>query len=370
MSRIVFFVSSMEGGGAERVAALLCNRWARRGHAVLLVPTFSGRGGCLYPLDERVHLEYLTDRVGTTHRTPWTLAKRLWTMRAMVRSFRADVVLSFLPQVNVGALLATRGIGVPVVVAERVYPPAFRIGAIRSQLRRFTYPWASGVVLQTREALSWLARVSPRSRGIVITNPSVHPLPAAEPRISPGEVVPKERELLLAVGRLDPQKGFDQLIEAFEMLAPRFPGWDLVILGEGTERRALEDQCERCGLAARVHLPGRVGNPGDWYARADLYAMSSRFEGFPNTLLEALAHGLPAVSFDCKTGPGELIEEGVNGCLVPPDAGAAGLAERLAVLMEDPAARQAMGERATEVRQRFAPERVGAQWDRVLGLTA
>jgi len=360
----------MQGGGAERVAALLCNHWTGQGHQVFLVPTFSGRGECLYPLDERVRLEYLADRVGTTRKTPWSMVRRLLAMRGMVREFQADVVVSFLPHVNIATLLATRGLGVPVVVSERIYPPAMAIGPFWPRLRRWTYPWASTVVMQTRRGLAWLEQESPASRGSVIPNPCLYPLPENEPALQPEAVVAEDRRVVLGAGRLDEQKGFAKLVEAFAGLAERFPEWKLVILGEGPERPALEEQVAAAGLAGRVHLPGRVGNLGAWYQRADLYAMSSRFEGFPNTLMEAMAHGVPAVSFDCTTGPADLIEDDVNGFLVPPEAGAPGFAEKLGMLMADDAVRDAMGERAATVRQRYSMERVAAQWDRVLGLEA
>lgn len=363
MSRIVFFVSSMQGGGAERVASLLCNRWVQRGHAVLLVPTFSSRGDCNYKLDSQVRLVYLADRVGRTRRTPWSLVRRLWAMRAMVREFRADAVLSFLTNVNVATILATRGLGMPVVVAERSYPPAMELGLLWSWLRRLTYPWASSVVMQTKSGLAWLTHASPRSLGAVIPNPCEFPLPPGEPRLDPETVLSAGRRVLLAVGRLAEEKGLGRLIQAFEILASRFPAWDLVIVGEGAELAVLKVQCEAAGLAARVHLPGRAGNIGDWYARADLYVMSSRFEGFPNTLMEAMAYGLPAVSFDCDTGPAELIEDGVSGYLVPPAAGAPGLAERLAVLMGNDDRRRNMGEQASKIRQRYSMEQVDAEWD-------
>lgn len=368
MTRILFFVSSMQGGGAERVAALLCNRWATQRHEVVLVPTFSGRGTCLYPLDERVRLIYLADRVGTVRKTLLSMVRRLREMRRLVREVRADVVVSFLPHVNVAALVATRGLGMPVVVGERTYPPAMPMGPVWPRLRRITYPWATRVVMQTAGGRDWLAHEIPRARGVAIPNLCVFPLPEGVPQIAPDAIVPEDARLLLAVGRLGEEKQFDRLIRAFAALAPRFTDWVLVILGEGAERAALEAQLAAEGLSDRVHLPGRAGNVGAWYHRADLYVMSSRFEGFPNTLLEALAHGLPAVSLDCATGPAEMIEDGENGYLVPPEAGVEGLVQGLRPLMADAKLRATLAARAVEVRERFSFDKVGEDWDHALGL--
>lgn len=369
MSRVVFFVSSMQGGGAERVAALLCNHWVGRGHEVMLVPTFSGRGECLYPLDERVQLVYLADCVGTTRRTPWTMVRRLLAMRRLVKEFGAHAVVSFLTDVNVATLCVTRGLNVTVVVAERIYPPAFPLSRFWARMRRWSYPWASAVVMQTQRGLDWLNQSIPASPGYVIPNPNVFPLPGGEPRVSPTAVVAHDRNVLLAVGRLEDQKQFALLIRAFSDLARRYPVWDLVVLGEGSQRAMLESQLAATAVAHHVHLPGRVGNLADWYERADVYVMSSRFEGFPNTLMEAMAHGLPAVSFDCDTGPADLISDGIDGYLVPPSKGAQGLADRLGALMADAEKRDVMSQQAVKVRERFSMDKVAAQWSQVLGLS-
>ena len=368
MSHIIFFVSSMHGGGAERVAALLCNRWAERGHNVTLVVTYSGRGQCVYPLDKRVKLVYLADIVGTSRKTPWIMLRRFWALRRLVRDMQVDVVISFMAQVNIAVLLATRGFGVPVIASERFYPPALPLPVIWKILRRITYPWAAKVVMQTQGGLEWLQRAAPASRGVIIANPCVFPLPDSDPKVEPDAILPAQRCLLLAAGRLDKQKGFDLLIDAFSSLADACADWDLVILGEGAERQALAAKIASKKLNERVLLPGRVGNAGDWYQRADLYAMSSRFEGFPNTLLEALAHGLPAVSFDCLTGPADLIRAGVDGYLVQPQDGPAGLAARLAALMQDPARRAAFAANASDVKQRYSFATVGKAWDQALNL--
>lgn len=358
----------MEGGGAERVAALLCNHWVAQGHQVMLVATFSGRGECLYPLDERVRLVYLADLVGTTRRTPMSFLLRFLKMRALVRGWCPEAVVSFLPHVNVAALLATRGFKVPVVVSERIHPPAMPLGPVWPRLRRWSYPWAAKVVMQTSGSLAWLAMECPTAKGAVIANLCVYPLPDAGPRLEPATCVSPEKRMLLAVGRLDPQKGFATLVDAFARLTKRFSDWDLVILGEGEERAALETRLAKWGLERRVILPGRVGNMSDWYRRADLFVMSSRFEGFPNTLLEAMAYGLPAVSFDCETGPADIIRQGIDGVLVPPSEGDVGLARAMAAIMLDDDQRRRMGGAAVAVQARFSPERIMAEWGQVLGI--
>lgn len=368
MSRILFLVSSMQGGGAERVAALLCNHWAEQGHEVTLMPTFSGGGACLYPLDERVRLDYLADRVGSRSRSALNKLRRYGALRRALRELEPDVIVSFLPHVNVAAVLAARGLGVPVVVAERTYPPAMPMGKGLEALRRFTYPRAARVIVQTRRGLDWLRSCCPHAPGRVIPNPVVYPVPGGTPVLAPDSVVDEARYVILAVGRLSEEKGFVHLLTAFAALADRYPDWDLVILGEGPQRGPLEAQRDGLGLAGRVHLPGRAGNVGEWYARAALYVLSSRFEGFPNTLVEAMAHGLPAVSFDCETGPADIVREGVDGFLVPPAEGATGLACAMEALMGGEDRRRRMGQAATAVRERFSMWRVMAAWDEVLGL--
>lgn len=370
MSNILFVVSSMQGGGAERVAALLCNRWVGQGHHVILLATFSGRGDCFYELDDRVKLTFLADRASVTGKGVGKMMHRFISLRRTIKKARPDTVVSFLSNVNVATLLATMGLSVPVVVSERNYPPAKRLAWHWEWLRRITYPMASTVVMQTRQGLDWLSTDCPSAVGCAIPNPVVYPLPVIEPRVSPAISVKPHRFLLLAVGRLEPQKQFDDLIRSFSFLTVTFPDWDLAIIGEGSERTHLERLASEAGIANRVLLPGRVGNISDWYDHADVFVMSSGFEGFPNALLEAMAYGLPVVSFDCDTGPRDIIRDGVDGFLVPLIAGREGLASAMKTLMRDEALRKNIGENATSVRQRFSISYIGKLWDEVLGIEA
>lgn len=358
----------MQSGGAERIAALLCNHWVAQGHDVTLMPTFSGRGDCQFYLDQRVKLDYLADHVGKTSRNPRTLLQRFFALRTTLRVYRPDVVVSFLTQVNIAALLAAIGLAVPVVVSERIYPPMMPMAWYWRGLRRLLYPNAKHVVVQTEQILEWIRKCCPTANGRVIPNPVVYPLPSSEPALSVYDLLKSGRQHVIAAGRLDDQKGFNNLIRAFVRLRDEFADWDLVILGEGEERLHLEVLVRDLGLQGRVYLPGRVGNVSDWYESSDLYVMSSRFEGFPNTLVEAMAHGLPVVSVDCPTGPRDIIHPGVDGLLVDPGSGVSGLAHAMGRLMADDELRQAMKEQAVKVRERYSIERIGALWDEVLGI--
>ena len=360
---ILFLVSSMQGGGAERVAALLSNYWAEQGHRVTLMPTFSGRGECLYPLDPGVKLDFLADRVGAARKTPWTLLRRFLALRRVIKTERPDVVLSFLTHVNVAAILAARGSGVPVIVSERIHPLHTDASALWKWARKRTYPMADLTIVQTRAAEEWMRANIPRARCALIPNPVVLPAKAGTAVSIPAP----GRHLLLAAGRLDPQKGFDLLINAFNRVSSLFPDWDLCILGEGVERPNLEALRNTLDLSDRVHLPGRVDDMADRYARADLFALSSRYEGFPNVLLEALASGLPAVSFDCPSGPADIIRHETDGLLVEPES-TDKLAAALARLMGEVALRARFAARAVEAKDRFSLERIGPLWDAALGL--
>lgn len=167
------------------------------------------------------------------------------------------------------------------------------------------------------------------------------------------------------MGRLAPEKGFDLLLEAYARIAGSHPGWSLTILGEGPERRRLESIVRAFGLAGRVSMPGRIEDPQGQLADAHAFALPSRYEGFPNALLEAMACGLPVVAFDCPSGPAEIVTHDRSGLLVP--AGdVSGFATALSRVMGSAADRVRLGRSAREVVVRFAPDSVLDRWSRVL----
>ncbi|USI78696.1 glycosyltransferase family 4 protein [Sphingopyxis sp. USTB-05] len=359
--KILFLVSSMQGGGAERVAALLANAWAEHGHNVTLMPTFSARGECVYSLNAAVHLDFLSD-----HCEPGAgRLARLTMLRRFIRSFNPDVIVSFLPHVNVAAILAAWGSSIPVIACERIYPPVYEHLLPRAYraLRKLLYPVAAALVGQTEPASEWLRERGGKAIIATIPNPVLLPLPKTEPYLSPDLLVPPDSRLLLWVGRLDDQKRPELLIEAVKLMGGLPHGWQLVMLGDGTLREKLENMVEAAGLSGSLILPGFAGNLGDWYRRADLFVMTSSFEGFPNALLEAMAHGVAPIAFDVSTGPAELSDGGQRIMLLPDDRQLSRLSEALRCLTSDTERRRALAERASQTAETFSLEAILSQWD-------
>ncbi|MFC5458351.1 glycosyltransferase family 4 protein [Massilia niabensis] len=362
--RILIYIHSLENGGAERVVSNLANYWASIGWDITVV-TVASQSTDFYVLDPTVTRMCL-DLTGSSRNVLAGFARtarRAQALRRILQRVQPDVALSAMHTANVILSLAARGLpGLRTIGSEHNFPPKAPMGIIWETLRRHAYGRLTAVVALTQECADWLGAHSYAKRILVIPNPVAWPLSSNEPRVLPAASCPAGRQILLGVGRLSEEKNFAALIDIFSRLAPRHPDWDLVILGEGPERQALTAQVQAAGLAQRIFLPGSVGNMGDWYERAALYAMSSHFEGFPNTLVEAMAYGLPAVSFDCDTGPRDIIRHDVDGFLVPP-GDADGMAAALDKLMADEQLRAGCGLRAKEARERFSMKKVSCMWE-------
>ena len=359
--KLLFFIASLKCGGAERVSVMLCNHWAEHGWDVTLATFDDGSVPPFFPPAPGVrHVTLGLQRrsTGVAH-SVMNNFRRVPRLRRFVAEVRPDRIVSFIDGTNVLALLAARGTGIPVIVSERIDPAQHPIPVPWKLLRRVLYPWARAVVLQTRAAASYFP-ASWASRIAVIPNPVARLAPSPKTESPEGR-----RRRIVGMGRLERQKGFDLLLRAFASIAPEHPGWELTIFGEGPEREALAALIARRGLAERISLPGATSDVAGVLRGADLFVLSSRYEGFPNVLCEAMACGLPVIAFDCRNGPAEIIRDGVDGVLVPAEDDVA-LAAAIARLADDPEARRRLGARAVEVADRFSVERVASLWERIL----
>ena len=289
--------------------------------------------------------------------------RRVRQLRHAIRQTEPDVVLSSMTQTNVLTLLATSRMNATVIVREANNPYQSAVGRHWKILRWWTYRKATRVVLLSKDSLTYFSK-RVRQRAVVIPNPVMM---TAQPRTPASR---KENgKTIVAMGRMVPQKGFEMLLEAFARVAEKHPAWSLEILGDGPLRAELESLVEKLGIAARVRMPGVTKEPGGKLRQADLFVMSSRYEGFPNALGEAMACGLPVISFDCRTGPAEIIRDGVDGLLVPAENVGA-LGEAMDRLMSDAALRESIAARAPEVLERFGLQKVMGIWDEVIAEAA
>ena len=316
--RLALFVPSMRGGGAERVTLILAREIASRGHAVDLLLA-QAEGPYLAQVDEAIRVVDLK-------------ASRLLTsLPALVRYLRQErpqALLSMMHHTNIVALWACRlaGVSTRAVVSERV-TLSWRTEHARSKrgwlwpwlIRRF-YPWADGIIAVSNGVADDLVQVAgiPHEYVRTIYNPIVRPelrekaqAPLDHPWFKPGQ-----RPVVLAVGRLTEQKDFPTLIQAFARVRQIQPA-RLLILGEGEQRPALETLIRQLGLDEDVRLPGFETNPYPYMARASVFVLSSRWEGLPGVLIEALACGAPLIATDCPSGPREILRDGQYGQLVP-----------------------------------------------------
>lgn len=360
--RIALLISSMaHPGGAERVLSAMANHWVSRGVAVTLI-TLDAAGPSFYPLDaqvKRVGLGLLADSAGFGQAVI-NNSRRVRAIRLAILADNPDVLISFIDITNVLALIGTSGLGIPVIVSERVHPSAHPTGRAWSLLRRHFYPRAAGVVVQTQGTRAWAERFIRSDRIHVVPNPV-----AAETTGAVADRQVRSGRTLLAMGRLTHQKGFDLLIDAFARCKEAGAADRLIIVGEGPERANLSRLIAERGLHGRVHLAGNSDRPQELLQQADIFVLSSRYEGFPNVLLESMAAGLPVISFDCPHGPGEIIRHEIDGLLVPVgDADA--LSAAIDRMLSDADLRERCGAQARDVTSRFSMDHVMQEWGKVV----
>ena len=357
MAKIVLHIHDLGLGGAERIALKWIAWLQDMGHEVTLLLGF--------PPDEVFFqappgLQVVTRPNGSKELT-WR-----W-LRSYLAKYPPDLAIGVSTRPSINLLLANVGKPWRVIVAEVNYPPAKTLPLSWWILRKILYPRAALHQVQTLRIGQWLEDSGLVSHWRIVSNPVEWPLPIQEPIIAPELCLPEKAKVVLAVGTKPYQKGFDRLLKAFSLLANDHPNCWLVIAGVDQShpylRQAFADHVN--GQSRRL-LISRVGNVGDWYERADLFVLSSRFEGCPNVLMEAMASGTACLAIDCPTGPRELIQDGVNGELLPENADAQKLGNTIATLIENPLKLEGFGREARRIRELYSPSVVRKQFEDVV----
>ena len=364
--RVAFTIDSLKLGGAERVL-LQWARWCRDEGWQVLVITRQGSEKDAYQVPEGVQRLVEPTLIPPLERLGWfAFPFRVMALRHLLRCHRSDLCVGVTTLPAVKLLLATAGMSLRTVVSERNYPPSKPPSLLWRWLRRITYPWADLHMVQTRQIGTWLRLHCGVRRQQLLPNSVTWPLPDREPLLAPDDWLPPQYPLLLAAGTKAHQKGFDLLMPVFAELGRRDSSLHLALLGLAPGRyRDLDQQAwlrqlleNEPDLQERLLLPGMVGTMAAWYARATVFVLPSRFEGFPNVLLEAMAAGCACVASDCLTGPAELIDHDVNGVLMAKDATCEDWIVVIKGLLQDRSRCKALGQEATKVRERFSPERL------------
>lgn len=349
---------------------MMANHWSDTGDSVKLITMDSAAADTFSLVEsvERCALDLMQDskhlwQAVTNNR------KRIQKLREAIQQSEPDVVISLTDRMNVLTLLAASKLNVPVLVSERSDPRHHPMGRLWSALRKYTYPRAAGLVVQTEGVAAyfreWLqptpivvipnAVPVPRSAGVqVVTEQMLQARPASH--------------LILGMGRLSHEKGFDLLVDAFSLLAHDFPEWKLRILGEGPLRESLQASINQQGLQSQIELAGWTADPESALDQGEIFVLPSRYEGFPNALLQAMSRGLACVSFDCESGPAEIQRAGFPLILATAE-NREELARHLRKLMQDEQLRKETAAQNLRVTEYFSIDRYFHSWDQLIHQT-
>ena len=351
-------------GGVERMAITLMNEMVIRGHQVSLFTWDSdGDAKSFYQLDKNINWLKLVMGNPAEKAGLFLRLRRMMRVRAMLRENNPDVILAFQEGSFVTLRLYSVFQGIPVICAIRnspfrdpsipVYPPDWFTHIVLRLARLITVQFS-------RYSAFFPTRLSEKFRTI----PN-HVIPAQSFATPDADVSEK---MILTTGRLSPEKNQSALVSAFAKIASDFPDWKLVIVGRGVLEQNLKEQIStyKEDISKRIILAGVSDDVPSWLVRAHIFCLPSWWEGFPNSLAEAMAHKLPCVGFRDCDGVCDLIDDGVTGLLADGFKNPDTLAEKLAVLMNSPDLRKEMGIAGFEKTKQYDAAKVFDMWEDIL----
>lgn len=352
--KVDFYISSLSGGGAEKVLTTLAESFSSRGNDVSIMslekrPQF-------YSVSNSVELE----KVNNMDKGKLTeMMSDFFAVRKRLRRRKADVNISFLSRCNILVLYASMLSKKKVIVCDRNNPLMEHSKAVFERSCKL-YRHATAIFVQTEKIKSFYPDYL-QDKIYVLENPI--DFDELERQISCENI--KQEDAIISVGRLEKQKDFTTLIKAFALVANDYPSWKLKIFGKGDMREELISLAEELGVGERVLFCGRTEKPFYELKKAKIFVLSSNYEGFPNALCEGMAAGLACVSSDCVSGPSELINHGENGYLFPV-GDYKKLAEYLRDLIESEDKRSQMGKNAYDSVLRLETSKIVDKWQNVI----
>ena len=365
--KIIYCIAcTCHSGGMERVLTNKANYLARHGYEIVVVTTDQRGKQPFFPLepsirsiDLGINYDENNDKsfLNKLLHYPVKQALHRKRLKAVLMKERPNVTVSmfnndagFIPGIKDGS----------AKLLEIHFSKFKRLQYGRKGLWRLADRWRSKQDEKTVRKFDRFVVLTEEDKAYWGNLPNIMVIPNAISGIPAGTAL-LENKRVIAVGRYTFQKGFERLVDAWHLLASRFPDWKLDIIGEGEERPLLEQRIHFYGLDGQVTLTRPTQEIGKVYQEASILASSSRYEGLPMVLLEAQAFGLPIVAFQCKCGPKDIVSDGMNGYLVP-EGDTAGMAQRLEILMKDEALRKRMGLKAKESALRFNEEVIMKKW--------
>ncbi len=358
--KYVFFITSLVGGGAERVMTTIANGLCQEDEILILTMT---NKSIFYVLDERIRVKNLSTTIKARNKilrllaTAWKGIGAFFKAKREIRKFKPDAMLAFLgPSITLAIFCKLFSFKkVKLVVSERADPKARN--KFEQWFERNFYGVADVIVCQSGAVQKFFPE-KVQKKTTVIKNPICA---TAIPPYFTGE----RTKRIVGVGRLDGQKNFPLLIDAFHALDEQFDDYTLEIYGEGHKRPELEQQIAELGLEGRARLMGSVKQVMFSLSDASLFVLSSDFEGFPNVLVEAMATGLPVISTDFSPGIAREIVGAENG-LVVPVRDAAALKTAMETILGDEQRIKSMSMKNTEIMNELCEEKIIARWKEVL----
>jgi glycosyltransferase involved in cell wall biosynthesis len=366
--KIAFIILSLSFGGAERVLIHLINHLNKEKYSICLV---------LFEdiLDYKEDLHFSGEIVYLNKKSRWDFFKLIIKLRKTLRTFQPDTVFSFLHYTNIVTVMASLFLKkeFKLILCERSYPPKYlpkvRLGYLKKWLMRFTYRKADKILTVSKS----IARVLEEDFNIksekikTIYNPVIleEIKDKCQKEIKHPFFEDERAQIVISVGRLVEAKRFDRLLRTFSLVKEKRDRVYLIILGEGGLRKELENLSLELRVDKRTDFVGFQSNPYAWMHKADIFVLSSDFEGFPNVILEAMACGTPVISTDCPSGPNEIIVNGQNGVLVPTEDEKA-LAGAVLRLLKNEPLRRTLSEEAKRRVETFRIEKILPQYEEVM----